>query len=546
MRQCIFKCDWSPKDSSDPTKDQRAHTVARLLTEKWFYVYGIPHQLHSDQGRNFESELVKQLCKMYGVHKTRTTPYHPQGNGQCERFNRTLFDLLRTLPEEKKRRWPMMLPQLLFAYNTTTNSTTGFTPYELMFGRRPRLPVDALLCPPSEPQPVEDLDDWLRDHQSRLEGVYREARRRLETAATARGKRAPGPPDPPLPVDSLVLRRHHPLGRCKIQNKWEEQPYRVVTAMDPEGATYTICPADNPQATRVVHRSELRPWRGPPPPEPELPPAVPSVPRPLMVSPRVTPEGWTPLHWSPAPPPVAPPPESPTTSLADAPLGEEEPPSAATSPPTTAPTSPAFQRRSPSPTSGTPISPQSSPSSAHTNSSPPGLRRSQRTTFGQHSNPFRLPRPIAPPPLPPETDTPVLPIAGAATFQSGGECDRLGCAGQNNERPVTSSPPPVNDSSQETAGSPAPTGSPARSGSPAHSGSPARPGSAQLADYLSQPGVSGQPMVPQVRGEEGGCQTSTVASQGAAINSHGGKQFASFPVGTLGNGNTLCIYVCLA
>ena len=202
-----------------PTKDQKAPTVAKVLTEKWFYVYGVPSQLHSDQGRNFESGLVKQLCKFYGITKTRTTPYHPQGNGQCERFNRTLFDLLRTLTDKQKRQWPRVLPQLLFAYNTTVNSTTGYSPYELLFGRRPHLPVDALLGTDGDDPQTEELEPWLAEHQERMEEVYKDARRRLEVAATRREQRAPGPPEPPLPVGTLVLRRHHPLGRCKIQNK---------------------------------------------------------------------------------------------------------------------------------------------------------------------------------------------------------------------------------------------------------------------------------------------------------------------------------------
>lgn len=80
-----------------PTRDQRASTVAQVL--------------HSDQGHSFESSLIQQLCCMYGVTRSHTTPYHPAGNGQCEWFNRTMHNLLRTLPVSRKRDWASCLPQ---------------------------------------------------------------------------------------------------------------------------------------------------------------------------------------------------------------------------------------------------------------------------------------------------------------------------------------------------------------------------------------------------------------------------------------------------
>ena len=82
---------------------------------------------------------------MYGVEQSLTCPYNPWGNAQCEKFNRTLFDLLCTLSREQKADWPVYIPSLVFAYNATPHSTTGFQPYQLMFGYRAPAPCDGCL-----------------------------------------------------------------------------------------------------------------------------------------------------------------------------------------------------------------------------------------------------------------------------------------------------------------------------------------------------------------------------------------------------------------
>ena len=101
-----------------------------------FSNYGLPDILHSDQGRNFESTILRQTLEAFGVKKTRTTAYHPQGDGMVERFNRSLLQLLRAYVECQSE-WEQYLPFILFAYRTAVHTSTGISPFELMFGRPP-------------------------------------------------------------------------------------------------------------------------------------------------------------------------------------------------------------------------------------------------------------------------------------------------------------------------------------------------------------------------------------------------------------------------
>lgn len=256
-----------------PTHDQRASTVARVLVNEWFCRFGVPGRLHSDQGRNFESNLIQQLCYMYGIAKSHTTPYHPAGNGQCERFNRTLHNLLRTLPITKKRDWSCYLPQVTFAYNTTAHQSTGESPFFLMFGQDPQLPVDFLLGRVQEPA-AGHPHDWIVEHQTRLNHAFESATKHLEAAAARRKENYDRHVrDVPFQEGQLVFLRDTGVrGRHKIQDIWSSTVYKVLKAPGVGGSVYTVAPMNDLQQVKHVHRSLLKGKMGPvaacPPREP--------------------------------------------------------------------------------------------------------------------------------------------------------------------------------------------------------------------------------------------------------------------------------------
>ena len=120
--------------------NQEAVTVARAL-EEIFSRHGMPLVLLTDQGSNFESKVITSLCEMFGIEKRRTTAYHPQTDGLCERFNGILKSLLRMRVNREKNDWDEQLPHALLAYRISTQSSTGVSPFEMLYGREAQLPL---------------------------------------------------------------------------------------------------------------------------------------------------------------------------------------------------------------------------------------------------------------------------------------------------------------------------------------------------------------------------------------------------------------------
>ena len=124
------------------TGNQTAETVADVLINQYFSHYGWPEKVLTDRGKCIENHLFEEICDQAKVKKLRTTSYHPQTNGQCEHFNKTLLQMLGTLPVGEKKSWQDWVRTLVHAYNCSTSSVTGFSPYFLIYGHQPKMPID--------------------------------------------------------------------------------------------------------------------------------------------------------------------------------------------------------------------------------------------------------------------------------------------------------------------------------------------------------------------------------------------------------------------
>ena len=123
---------------------QHAEVVTEKLVHEFISRFGMPLNIHSDQGRNFESSLFKEELKLLQIKKTSTTAYRPISNGLIERFNGTLGRMVKTFVDSNKTNWDKHLDLLLAAYRATPHPATGYSPNMLMFKREINIPSDTL------------------------------------------------------------------------------------------------------------------------------------------------------------------------------------------------------------------------------------------------------------------------------------------------------------------------------------------------------------------------------------------------------------------
>uniref|UniRef100_A0A8C5WDF6 Gypsy retrotransposon integrase-like protein 1 n=1 Tax=Leptobrachium leishanense TaxID=445787 RepID=A0A8C5WDF6_9ANUR len=243
------------------TRNKSAKTVAEKIFNDFALKFGFPSKIHHDMGKEFENQMFTRLKELSGVRGSHTTPYHPQGNGQVKRFNRTLLSMLRTLTEKEKTDWKNSLGKVVHAYNCTRSEATGYSPYYLLFGRSPRLPIDLLFNRAVE-EKQETYEDYVTEWQKRMSEAYVVASRTAKKEPT-RGKvyydrRIQGndlQPGGRVLVRNLTERG----GPGKIRSYWEDKVHVVVQRKSKESPVYEIKPENGEGRNRVIHRNLLMP-----------------------------------------------------------------------------------------------------------------------------------------------------------------------------------------------------------------------------------------------------------------------------------------------
>lgn len=242
------------------TKNKSAKTVVQCLFEDFTLKFGFPERVHHDMGKEFENQLVAELQKVCGIRGSHTTPYLPMGNGQVERFNQTLLSMLRTLDDNEKTDWKRSLPKVVHAYNCMRCEATGFSPYFLLFGRSPRLPVDLMFNLPSNEEHRSHVD-YVADWQTRMQEAYEIASKTANKEAL-RGKqyydrKVHGVE---LQVGGRVLLRNlsERGGPGKLRSHWENTVYKILGRKSPDSPVYEIVP-EKGGPSRIVHRNLLLP-----------------------------------------------------------------------------------------------------------------------------------------------------------------------------------------------------------------------------------------------------------------------------------------------
>ena len=241
-----------------PLPDHKAATCAKAFVKGWVLHLGVPLMMHSDQGREFESDLWQEMCHRLAICKTRTNPYRPQSDGMVERFNRTLIQVLKPLVNESMTDWDEQCEYVCHAYNSTVHSSTNCSPNLLVFGEDMIMPADLVFgvvgMNPDAPCHVMFVESLRDQFKFAYELVRTELKKNAKWQKTGYDH---GLKVRRFKVGDQVVRLHEPLSNLKLASNWDG-PFIVTRVV-------SDCTVMIRSLIGRIYKSNvarLRPWKG--------------------------------------------------------------------------------------------------------------------------------------------------------------------------------------------------------------------------------------------------------------------------------------------
>ena len=215
--------------------DQTAKTIVRVLYQGYILIFGALARLLGDHSVHFMTNIISKMCKLLSMKKLQTMPYHPQTNGLVEMSHQTIMPMIVKLGEDEKADWLGHLAEIVHAYNATQSAVTEYSPHYLIFGCRPRFPVNFFPTLRSTEFPrwgasMQHVDEYIETVQDLLRVTLWEAQ--AQSMAEAQRQKwsydwiigAVG-----LKPGNLVLVKADAFqGKRKIKDIWEDKPHEVV------------------------------------------------------------------------------------------------------------------------------------------------------------------------------------------------------------------------------------------------------------------------------------------------------------------------------
>ena len=220
-----------------PIRNPTDEEIMEGLEAKLFYVFGPPKSILKDQGTNLNSLFCEKVYDRWGIKSNKTTPYHPQGNGQTERFNKTLGVALTTMIPEDKNEWIEFLNPVTYGYNTVVNESTSFTPLELIIGSNPDLSLTSKLgyCPGRE-SPGPNLEEKRKIAYNNII----KSQKKNQLSNNEKRKPCKVEPSDQVLIFSVPLKMKK---GGKLENRWIG-PYRVIEKLSEQ--IYNVMPMTGP------------------------------------------------------------------------------------------------------------------------------------------------------------------------------------------------------------------------------------------------------------------------------------------------------------